>query len=186
MGFLSQHTLEKMGFRRLGKNVMISSNASIYFPENVSIGDNSRIDDFCTLSGEVSIGRNVHIAVYSNLAGGRCGITIGDFAGLAYGCHLIAQSDDYSGISLTNPTVPREFKNEKCLPVTLGNHVILGACSIVLPGVEIPEGVACGAQTLFTQSVDPWTIYIGSPARRLRERSTDLLRLAERFLSEEK
>ena len=186
MSFLSQQALDEMGFRNLGKNVLISSKASIYFPSTISIGDNSRIDDFCTLSGEVSIGRNVHIAVHSNLAGGLCGISIGDFAGLAYGCHLIAQSDDYSGASLTNPTVPKELKNENCLPISLGSHVILGACSIVLPGVEIPEGAACGAQTLFTKSVDPWTIYIGSPASKLKERSKELLRLAESFLATEK
>ncbi len=183
MSYYSQDELDLLGFRNLGRNVLISRKASIYFPESISIGDNSRIDDFCTLSGNLHIGRNVHIAVYSNLAGGVCGINIDDFAGLAYGCHVVAQSDDYSGESMTNPTIPEGFKLEYCAPIQIGKHVILGVATIVLPGVELPDGVAAGAQTLFTESVEPWGIYVGSPARRIKERSRALLTRCEEYLS---
>lgn len=183
MSYYSRGELDLLGFRHLGRNVLISRLASIYFPESISIGDNSRIDDFCTISGNVHIGRNVHIAVHSNLAGGVCGISIDDFAGLAYGCHIVAQTDDYSGESMTNPTVPSEFKLESCAPVHIGQHVILGVSTIVLPGVELPDGVAAGAQTLFIESVEPWGIYVGSPARRLKERSRALLARCEEYLS---
>jgi galactoside O-acetyltransferase len=50
----------------------------------MSIGDYSRIDDFYVLSGKITIGRNVHIAVFCNLAGGEPGLTMEDFSGLAY------------------------------------------------------------------------------------------------------
>ena len=62
---------------------------------------------------KVKIGRNVHIAIFCNVAGGEKGIHLDDFSGLAYGCHVITQSDDYSGKTLTNPTVPDEFKREQ-------------------------------------------------------------------------
>lgn len=55
MSFLSDSELRKIGFKKLGKNVKISEKASIYNPEKIEIGDNSRIDDFCLLSGKISV-----------------------------------------------------------------------------------------------------------------------------------
>ncbi len=185
MPFLNQDELQGLGFRSLGKNVCISTRAAIYNPELISIGDNSRIDDFCVVAGNVALGRNVHIAVFCNLAGGRAGIQMGDFSGLAYGCHLVAQSDDYSGATMTNPTVPMEYKKEFVAPVKIGRHAILGTNSVVLPGVEIGEGAASGAGTIFTRSVEAWNIYVGAPARAIKSRERTLLQLAERYESAE-
>ena len=184
MPFLEDQELELLGFRYVGKNVKISDRASIYSPERISIGDNSRIDDFCVLAGEINLGRNVHIAAFNNLSAGRAKITMGDFSGLAFGCHIVAQSDDYSGETMTNPTVPAKFKQERSSPVHIGRHVILGTGTIVLPGVEIGEGVSSGAGTLFTKSVDPWSVYIGNPARKFKSRSKTLLDLEEQYLAE--
>lgn len=110
MAFIPQNELENMGFKRLGKNVKISDKASLYNVEQIEIGDNSRIDDFCLVSGNVKIGRNVHVAAFCNIAGGEPGIVLEDFSGLAYGCHIFSQSDDYSGNTLTNPTIPKQYK----------------------------------------------------------------------------
>lgn len=184
MGYLSREALSELGFERLGREVKISDKASLYDVDRISIGDYSRIDDFVVLSGRVEIGRNVHVAVFCNLAGGREGITMADFSGLAYGCHLIAQSDDYSGQTMTNPTVPRRYKTETSAAVRIGEHAILGTNTVVLPGVVIGEGVSSGAGTLFTRSADPWSIYVGSPARRVKARSQSLLDLAGEYLAE--
>lgn len=35
----------------------------------MQIGDNVRIDDFCILSGEITLGSNIHIGAYSALYG---------------------------------------------------------------------------------------------------------------------
>ena len=183
MAFWNRRELEAMGFKSLGKDVLVSKSAAIYWPNLISIDDYSRIDDFCVLSGEISIGRNVHIAVFCNVAAGRSRIVLNDFVGLAFGCHLIAQSDDYSGMTMTNPTVPTEFKNEISSPISIGRHSILGTGSIVLPGVEIPDGVSSGANTLFRENPEPWSVYVGSPARRIKERSRNLLNLENRYLS---
>jgi len=112
MAFLSQEHLASMGFKSIGKNVRISDRAAIYNANEIEIGDNSRIDDFCVISGRIKIGRNVHFAVFCNVAGGSEGITFSDFSGLAYGCHVFSQSDDYTGGTLTNPTVPAKYKRE--------------------------------------------------------------------------
>ena len=185
MAYYSPTELESLGFKGLGKSVLVSTKCSIYTPESVVLGDHSRGDDFAMLAGNVEIGRNVHITAYCNVEGGRAGVNIGDFSTLAYGCHVIAQSDDYSGRTMTNSTIPARFKNEDSRAVRLGKHVILGTGTIVLPGVELPDGVAAGAGTLFTKSVEAWGLYVGSPAKRVKERSRALLALTEEFLSTE-
>ena len=183
MAFLSEEQLAGMGFRRLGRNVRISERASIYNADQIEIGDFSRIDDFCVISGRVMIGRNVHIAVFCNVAGGTEGVTLEDFSGLAYGCHVFSQSDDYSGASLTNPTVPSRFKKEIKRAVVIRRHSIVGTGSLVFPGVTLGEGTSIGALSVVTKDTDEWSIYVGQPAKKVKERSRELLELERRYLA---
>jgi galactoside O-acetyltransferase len=184
MAFLSNEELVRMGFKSLGNNVLVSEKSSIYNPELIQIGDNSRIDDFCVISGRVTIGRNVHIAVFCNVAGGEKGVVLEDFSGLAYGCHIFSQSDDYSGRSLTNPTIPDKYKNEIKKIVVIGRHSILGTCSIVLPGVEVGEGTAVWANSMVTKNTEEWSIYSGSPARKVKARDKTLIALEKEYMQE--
>lgn len=185
MPYLNERKLRRLGFKHLGEDVRISERASIYDPELISIGDHSRIDDFCVVSGNVTIGSCVHFPVFCNVGGGEPGITIEDFSCLAYGVHVFAQSDDYSGHTLTNSTVPDIYKSEIKKSVCIGRHCIIGACSVIMPGVVLAEGTAVGAMTLVTKSTEPWSIYVGIPARRLRPRSRDLLLLEAKYHAEE-
>jgi acetyltransferase-like isoleucine patch superfamily enzyme len=183
MAFLTQSQLQAMGFKHLGVDVKISDKASIYNCDLIEIGDYSRIDDFCVVSGRVTIGRNVHIAVFNNVAGGELGVTMEDFSGLAYGCHVFSQSDDYTGKSMTNPTVPAQFKSETKAAVVIGRHVIVGTSSIVMPGVTLAEGCSVGAMSWITKSTEPWGVYFGIPAKRIKNRSKKLLELEAEYLA---
>lgn len=182
MAFLNEEQLEKIGFRSIGLNVQISDRAAIYNADQIEIGDYSRIDDFCVVSGRVSIGRNVHVAVYCNVAGGEKGIVFDDFSGLAYGCHVFTQSDDYSGRSLTNPTVPDEFKKEVKKKIFVGKHSIVGTGSLVFPGVTLAEGTSVGALSMVTKSTEEWSVYSGIPAKRIKARRKDLLKYESEYL----
>ena len=179
---LTDLQLQSLGFKHLGVNVKIGNLVSIHRPEEISIGDNSRIDDFCAISGKITIGRNVHIAVHCSLVASSEELIMKDFSGLAFGCTLFTSSDDYSGKSLTNPTIPSEYKLTTSGQITIGRHVIIGTSSIVFPGVDIADGCAIGALTLVTKSTTPWGIYVGNPARRIKERSKDLLVHEANFL----
>lgn len=185
MAFLSEKSLIALGFRRLGINVKISDKASIYNPELMEIGDHTRIDDFCVISGKVILGRNVHIAIFCNIGGGEMGVTLEDFSGLAYGCHVFSQSDDYSGRSLTNPTVPDKYKLESKSAVLVKRHSIVGTCSVILPGVTLEEGSSVFAMSMVTKSTEPWSVYFGIPAKRLKARKRELLELEKGYLLEE-
>lgn len=183
MAFYTKKELTELGLKKIGENVKISKLASIHDAELIEIDDYSRIDDFCVLSGKIIIGKNVHIAVFNNIAGGTEGIVFKDFSGLAYGCHVFTQSDDYSGKSLTNPTVPAEFKIEKKSAIEIGKHVIVGTSSLIFPGVKLSEGTSVGAMAMVTKSTKAWKVYAGIPAKPITERKKDLLLLEKEYLA---
>jgi acetyltransferase-like isoleucine patch superfamily enzyme len=183
MAYLNRQQLAALGFMHIGRN---SDSAKFYGSELMSIGDNSRIDDFVILSGSVRIGRNVHVAVHSSLNASTNKIVLEDFSGVSFGCHLFAASEDYTGIALTNPTVPAEFRrNVPAADIRLGRHVVIGAGSVVFPGVDLGDGCSVGANSTVTKSSLPLGVYVGSPARRIRERYKDLLEFEQRYLSSE-
>ena len=184
MAYYTEAQLRDMGFRHLGVNVKVSDRASIYNADQIEIGDHSRIDDFCVVSGRVKIGAYCHITPMCLVAGGAPGITCSDFCTLAYGVKIFAQSDDYSGRTMTNSMIPKKYKQETFEPVFLGRQVIIGAGAIVFPGVTVAEGCSVGANALVTGSTQPWGIYVGSPARRLKDRERGLLELERQFLAE--
>lgn len=182
MAYLSVAELQNFGFKKIGKNVKVSDKASIYNAEDIEIGDYSRIDDFCIISGNVKIGRFNHITPMCLVAGGVPGVVLDDFCTLAYGVKVFAQSDDYSGETLTNSLIPKDLKNEKLASVSLKKHVIVGAGTVILPGVVVEVGCSIGAMSLLTKSTEPWGIYLGVPAKRSKERKKNLLELEKQFL----
>jgi galactoside O-acetyltransferase len=178
--FLSETDLMKIGFKKIGKNVSISRNTAFYRSDLISLGNNVRIDDFCILSGDISIGSYVHISAYTALFG-KAGITLDDFVSISSRVNIYSVNDDYSGEHLTNPTVPEELTNISEKPVYIQKHVIIGAGSIVLPGVTIHEGAAVGALSLVKKSLDPWIIYAGIPCKFIKNRKRDLLNLERKL-----
>lgn len=177
MAFLTEKQLNEIGFASLGHNVQISDKASIYGAHRIKIGNNVRIDDFCVLSagdGGIEIGNYVHIAVFALLIGAGK-ITVSDFAGVSSRVSIYSSNDDYSGLFLTNPTVPVEYTNVTHADVYLGKHVIIGSGSVVLPGVILHEGVAVGALSMITKDCEAFGVYIGSPAKKIKSRKQNLL-----------
>lgn len=184
MPYYTDEQLSKVGFKFIGKDVKISDKASIYNYNQIEIDDYSRIDDFCVISGKIKIGKNVHITPMCLLAGGEKGIIFEDFTTMAYGVKIFTQSDDYIGETMTNSTIPKKFKNEYKKEIIIRKHSIIGAGSIVMPGVILEQGTSVGAMSLVLKSTEPWGIYVGSPAKRIKDRKKDLLELSAQFLKE--
>lgn len=180
--FYDDEELKLLGFKSIGKNVKISRFARFYGIEKMVIGNNVRIDDFCILSGKVELGDNIHIAAYSALYGGCEGIYIADFANLSSRICVYSTSDDYTGDTLTNPTIPDEYKKVNNAPVYIGKHVIIGSTSVVLPGVHISEGGSFGAFSFINQDSEPWSINVGVPFKKIKNRSKNLLELEQKYV----
>lgn len=183
--FYTESELKEIGLKSYGYNVMISRKASIYGASKISLGNNVRIDDFCILSGNITFGNNIHIAAFSALFAGDAGISIHDFANISSRVCIYAVSDDYSGISMTNPTIPDKYRRINSKPVLIGTHVIIGSGCTILPGVELKEGTALGAMSLCMKSTEPWNIYAGIPVRLIKERKRNIIELEKEFLKEQ-
>lgn len=176
--YLSSQELQQIGFASLGASVQISRFARFYGAENLSIGDFVRIDDFVVISTlqKSSIGKYVHIAP-AVVISSPLSLQIGDYSTISSRCSVYGQSDDFSGDYLTNPTLPKELRNLKQSEIRIGEHVIIGTGSTLLPGANLGNGVALGAMSLLKDSADEWCIYAGIPASRLKTRSKSCLDL---------
>ena len=180
--FYSEMELTKLGFKFLGTGVLISKKASLYGISDISIGDHVRIDDFCILSGNIQIGSFVHISAYTALFGGKTGIILDDFSGISSRCVIYAESDDYSGEAMTNPMIPDKYRKVYGNGVKIGRHGIIGTGSTILPAVEIGEGASIGAMSLVAKDVAPWSINVGIPCKKIKDRSKKLLTLEKEFM----
>lgn len=167
--FLSQKELLNLGLKEVGNNVLISRKASIYCPEEISIGNYVRIDDFCILSGNISLGSYIHISAYCALYG-KFGIEMNDYSGLSPRCTVFSATDDFLGNYLIGPMVSPDMTNVIGGKVKLEKFVQLGSGSIVLPSRTLSEGSVSGAMTLINQDFESWCIYVGIPARFLKKR----------------
>lgn len=184
MAWLTNEQIQKLELASVGENVKISDKASFHNCGNIHIGDNTRIDDFCVISagvGGIYIGRNVHIAVFSSLIG-KGKITLRDFSNISSRVSIYSSNDDYSGDSLTNPTIPEAFKKVTVSSVDIGKHAIVAAGCVLLPGVKLGEGVAVGALSLVKDNVPSFQVVAGVPARLIGTRSTELLQLEQKYL----
>lgn len=184
--FLSLEEIERIGFKKVGKNVLISKNAMFYQPHKISMGNNVRIDDFCILSGNIDIKNYIHIAAYTAIFSGEKAITIHDFANISSRVVIYSKSDDFLGESLTNPMIPDKYKKVKEESVEIGKHVIIGTGGTVLPGVSLGEGSSFGAMTLINKDSQPWSINVGIPFKKIRNREKKVLELERIFIEEQK
>jgi galactoside O-acetyltransferase len=171
----------------IGEGSTISKKASLFAKDKITIGENVRIDDFCVLSGGsgLVIGDHIHIACGAMFYAGA-GIELRDFSQFAPRVLVMTTSDDWTGRSLVGPCIPDEFKPHlQKARVIIGRHVLLGANCMVMPGVTIGDGCSVGAFSLVKDSLEPWGIYAGIPARRIGDRNkARMLDLEDKFLEQ--
>lgn len=181
--FYTDEELKEIGFKSIGKNVKISRKCSIYGAENIEIGHDVRIDDFCILSGEIKIGNYVHISAYNALYG-RFGIKIGNFCGISPRCTLFSASDDFSGEYMISPMVPEDLIHLTTGKIVLNDYCQIGANSIVMPAVVFEEGAVCGAFSFVNYSLTAWTTNAGIPCRTIKERKKNPKELSKKIPSQ--
>ncbi len=172
--FYTEDELPSLGLNAYGHNVLISRKVSIYGADKIIIGNNVRIDDFCILSGKITLGSNIHISAYVALYGSG-GIVMEDYTGISPRSSLYSAMDDFSGDYLIGP-----IHLNKCTNVKTGNVIVkkysqIGTHCVIFPNVTIGEGCVVGAMSLVNRSLPEWCIYIGQPARFLKKRRKGLL-----------
>lgn len=179
--FYNEQELNELGLNSFGENVLISKKASFYAPQKIDLGSNVRIDDFCILSGKIKIGNFIHISAYSALYAGDAGIEMQDFSGLSPRVTLFALTDDFSGEFVIGPMLPDEYRNVFSGKIVLEKYTQIGCGTVVLPDITIKAGTVVGTMSLVKNSLEPWSIYAGIPAKKIKERSKNLLKFSEKI-----
>jgi acetyltransferase-like isoleucine patch superfamily enzyme len=135
-----------------GKNVTVVQPVNLY---GCTIGDGSFIGPFVEIQKGVTIGKRCRIQSHSFI----CElVTIGDECFISHGAMFI--NDLFvSGGPDANPDCWRATK--------LGNHVSIGTNATVLP-VTICDHVVIGAGAVVTKDITVPGFYVGNPARLLR------------------
>ena len=172
----ARNLVDELAFAGVGSDVWIWPRAHIVNPETITLGDSVIIDDFAFVMGgqRTVIGSFVHIAAFTLVVGGG-ELHVADFAGISGGVQIYTGNDDYLGGCLTGPTVPFPYRKPTRSFVRLEKHVVIGAKSVILPGVVIGEGSVIGANSTVTRSCEPWGVYAGSPVRRIKERPSETI-----------
>ena len=158
-----------------GTNVIIGKTVRIRKPHETSIGDESIIDDFVYVSVGMNMGHNSHIASNVSISGGGLGrqFSIGNYSTISNGTSIHCASSGFRECTLELPSVPKEEQfGGDARDIVLGDYVVIGAHSCILPGVIVPEGVAFGAYTLVKPDIEllPFHLYSGINCRDMGER----------------
>lgn len=152
--YFSAEELVDIGFNEVGNDTQISRKSAFYSISG-SIGDRVRIDDFCIFKGHVEIGSYIHVAAFCSVSGAFANVQLRDFCTLSNRVSIFTGSDDYSADTLNNSQVPEEFTTVRKGEVAIGRAVLVGAHSVILPGVTIGDGGSVGAMTVVNRSVPP-------------------------------
>ncbi len=144
------------------KNLKIFEFTKIINPEYVTVGDNVIIDDYCLLYAKkdapIRIGDHTHIASFASITGGPA--TIGRFVGIASGSRLLCGSENFRGGALMTASVPDAFRQVDRRGIIIGDYCVVGANSVIFPGVEIGEGAIVGSLAVVKKSLEPWGVFI--------------------------
>lgn len=161
--------------KHLGNNVIIGKSVRIRKPNETKIGDESIIDDFTYISVGMDMGHNSHIASNVSISGGGLGrkFSIGNYSTISNGTSIHCASSGFRDCTLELPSVPKEEQfGGDARDVKIGDYVVVGAHSCILPGVVVPEGVAFGAYTLVKPDIEllPYHLYAGVDCKDLGQR----------------
>jgi dTDP-4-amino-4,6-dideoxy-D-glucose acyltransferase len=173
-----------MELKKQGIDLFIADSAIIKKPELLEVGDHVAIDVGVYLSTEATIGDYVHIAPYVCIIGGADSkLVMGNFSGISAGSKIICGSDDFTK-GMMNPQVPIEYRCVKLSTITIEDYACVGVNCVIMPGITIAEGSVIGAGSVLTKSTEPWTIYVGSPAKPVKIRDKELILTNSKLLRE--
>ena len=178
----------KSKLKYVGENVIIAKHIRIRHPEKVWIGDNCIIDDFTYLSGEIILKDGVHVGASCTFQSGKARISIDNYTGISSGCRLFAVSSDYLSSDIDLPTISGSLSISKDSTINddivVGKACLIGANSIILPGVVIPDGCSFGAASKISKRrYREFSFYMDECKKVIKTRNKESLLKQLKFLN---
>lgn len=145
--------------------------------KNVDI-KNSKLGRYTNLAHDASI---VNSSIGSRTSVGRYTFVryaeVGKFCAISWRCTIGADGHPIDRISgsgaFYRPTfgiVPGYISKGEVATTHIGNDVWIGCDVIIVSGVRVGDGAVIGAGSIVTKDVEPYGIYVGSPARKIGSR----------------
>lgn len=162
---------------RLNKNISIQNGNRIYsqakfitnYNGQIIIGNNNEfLFGIClvTYGGSIKIGNNCSINPYTVIYGHGKGTTIGDNVLIAGHCMIISSNHNFG-----NKDVPINQQGETSRGIIIEDDVWLGAGVKILDGVTIGKGSIVAAGSVVNKNIEPYSIYAGVPAKKIKTRN---------------
>lgn len=160
-----------------GENVRIFQLAKIINPQCAEIDDNVIILDFVFIDAmkSLKIGKYSTIAWHS-LIEGQANVEIGNRCFIGPGSKILGSTYEFNGYYTTeHMAVGKDVSAVRYGDIKICDDAYLGANCVIMPGVTIGEGTLVGANSLVDRDLKPWTIYFGTPVKKVgeREKPTD-------------
>jgi galactoside O-acetyltransferase len=162
--------------KKCGTGVSIYPLAKICKSEVVELGDYCRIGDFVFIWGglAVRVGKYSDIQVHSVIWGGGETI-IGDYVTVGVGSVLLSAVYSHKeGLRMVDH-LPEGQTKTLFGKLVIENDVYIGANCTIMPDVTIGEGAIIGAGSFVNKNIEPWSINVGSPCKKIGERPKVLL-----------
>lgn len=121
------------------------------------------------LSGKSNIAADLIAEEYSYIGSGSIiypKVRIGAYSMLANNVNILGGDHAYDKIGL-----PIIFSGRGVLKETIiGKDVWVGAFTIIMAGIKIGDGAIVAAGSIVTKDIEPFTVYGGVPARKIKNR----------------
>ena len=95
---------------------------------------------------------------------------LGDYADIACGSRILTGTDTYYGGRRMSTALPKEQRNVIVGKVVIEKDAFIGTNVVIHPNVRIGEGAIIGSNSLVLKDVEPWSINVGSPCKKMGER----------------
>jgi acetyltransferase-like isoleucine patch superfamily enzyme len=141
--------------------------------QSLQIGENTNIWQFCVILKDAQIGLNCNICAHCFIEND---VKIGNNVTIKSGVYLWDGVDIEDNVfigpnvTFTNDKYPRSKQYpEKFLKTKIQKGVTIGAGAIILGGVTIGEKAMIGAGSLVSKNVPAGQLWVGNPAKYIRD-----------------
>lgn len=180
---------------KVGKGVVFGHHITLRHPHKIFIGDRSFIDDYAVLDAKgeedrgIVLGKNVIIGRNTILSCKGGSIEVGDYANISAGCSLLSEDKitlgKYSFLaghcylvaggnhSFERTDIPIMFQPSLAKGgISIEEDAWLGASVVILDGVSLGKGCVVGAGAVVTRSFPAYSVLVGVPAKKIKNRKS--------------